>query len=532
VVLLVAIVGFYVFLYFQGIDATTARAEGWLLGPFPDGGPLRTMAPRIVTGADWHMVLMKGGQISAIVLVSVLALLLNASGLELAARRDIDLNRELLAAGVANLMSGFAGGMVGYHSLSMSSLNHEMGARTRLGGVAAGLVALVGLLAGSSLLAYIPRLVIGGMLLYMGLDFLYTWVVKSWHKLSRAEYEVVILILLAVGAFGFLPGVGLGLIVTVVLFVVTFSHVRVVKHEFTLAVRQSNVDRSRHERAVLHEHGNMTQMLCLQSHIFFGTASQVLGAVRKRLADKSMPDLQYVIVDFRLVTGLDSSAVFSFDRMRQLAETHDFFIVFSSLPDSMLRLIAKARLLDLKGDQALGEGKNDARVLAAPDLDAAIEWVENAVLMHETSDNEEDDGEALWEELVEIFGPAGRGFLKRRQFDAGEYLVRQGEEATDMLFILAGQVTILQELTNGKIVRIRTMRPGTVVGEVGWYRGLTRSASVVADTPTTVCRLSGRALQSMEKIGPRRVSAFHKFMAGLLANRLAEMFDWRKSQLD
>lgn len=47
--------------------------------------------------------------ISAVV-ISAIALLLNASGLELATRRDIDMNREMKAAGVANLAAGLQGG--------------------------------------------------------------------------------------------------------------------------------------------------------------------------------------------------------------------------------------------------------------------------------------------------------------------------------------------------------------------------------------------------------------------------------------
>ncbi|MHC4198771.1 MAG: cyclic nucleotide-binding domain-containing protein, partial [Planctomycetota bacterium] len=274
------------------------------------------------------------------------------------------------------------------------------------------------------------------------------------------------------------------------------------------------------------------QILCLQGFIFFGTASQILDAVRGRAADKSRPELRYVVLDFKLVTGLDSSVVFSFDRMRQVAEVRDFFIVLANLSESMLRQFRKARLLESASSPASEEDGDEARVFAAPDLDTAIEWVENGVLAYQSSDHEEDGGAVLWHELENILGPSGRRFLKRRQFEPGDYLMRQGDEATDMLFVLSGQITVLLELADGRSVRIRRMRPGTVVGEVGWYRRLPRSASVVADTPTSVCRLSGRALSSMEKIAPKRVAAFHKFMAGLLAERIAEQNASLRSLLD
>jgi SulP family sulfate permease len=66
------------------------------------------------------------------------------------------------------------------------------------------------------------------------------------------------------------------------------------------------------------------------------------------------------------------------------------------------------------------------------------------------------------------------------------------------------------------------MQEGTVVGEVGWYLGQPRSASVVAETPTVIHRLSSEGAAAMSREDPAGASAFHAFMARLLAERLAE----------
>jgi hypothetical protein len=68
------------------------------------------------------------------VVVVIVTILLNAAGLELATRRDMDLDRELRASGIASLASGLAGGMVGYLSVSRSVLNVQAGALPRPGG--------------------------------------------------------------------------------------------------------------------------------------------------------------------------------------------------------------------------------------------------------------------------------------------------------------------------------------------------------------------------------------------------------------
>jgi sulfate permease, SulP family len=77
-------------------------------------------------------------------------------------------------------------------------------------------------------------------------------------------------------------------------------------------------------------------------------------------------------------------------------------------------------------------------------------------------------------------------------------------------------------LTNdhGQSIRLRTMQAGTVVGEMGLYLNEQRSASVVADEPCSVYRLTANALARMEDEAPEVAAAFHRLMARQLAERL------------
>ena len=61
---------------------------------------------------------------------------------------------------------------------------------------------------------------------------------------------------------------------------------------------------------------------------------------------------------------------------------------------------------------------------------------------------------------------------------------------------------------------------GTVIGELGFYLGTPRSASVVADCDGRAFRLTRSALERMETVHPQLASALHQFIAELLAERL------------
>ena len=74
-------------------------------------------------------------------------------------------------------------------------------------------------------------------------------------------------------------------------------------------------------------------------------------------------------------------------------------------------------------------------------------------------------------------------FMSRRTLKAGDILVRKGDEADRMFYLMRGNLEI-QEI--GKVVR-----PGTLVGEIGVFaRNRTRIATVVCDTDCEVYELS------------------------------------------
>jgi len=64
------------------------------------------------------------------------------------------------------------------------------------------------------------------------------------------------------------------------------------------------------------------------------------------------------------------------------------------------------------------------------------------------------------------------------------------------------------------------------------YIGGVRTASVVAISPTTLHRLSASKLKEMEQNDPYLAAALHKFMARLLAERLAGMNRTLEAVLD
>lgn len=515
--LLGGIIVFYTALVLTGTSVTEATDHGWLISGLPSGGLWHTLDFTEVDQVQWDIV---GGQATgllAIAVVGAITLLLNGSGIELATRQDLNLNRELKASGVSNLLAGLAGGIVGTHVLSLTILAHRLGVRRRLLGLlVAGIGALV-LLAGGKVLSYFPNPVLGGLLLFLGLDFLVTWVYDAWFKLSKMDYLIVLLILAATNVIGFLEGVGVGILLAALLFIVTYSRVDVVKYALSGGERRSNVVRPRLYQELLHSKGQWLYILKLQGYIFFGTANSLLEQVRQRINGPETTPPHYILFDFSLVTGLDSSAALSFTKMLQLAQSHQIVLVFTGLSPHIHNCLARE----------ISDEQFAAHWCVFPDLDHGIEWCEDQTIAVFESVGLAARPKTLKQQLEDSLSDPDQlaalmRYFERQDIQAGDYLIRQGDAAQGMYFIEQGQVTVQLENEKGVVFRLRKMGQGTLVGELGTYLSQPATASVVADQASVIYRLSTEALHKMEQEEPESAAVFHRFMAYFLAERLTQ----------
>jgi SulP family sulfate permease len=506
---------FYGVLYAMGSSAEQAMDSGWLLGPFPQGDVWTPITLTAFSKADWGAITGQVGNLGTILVISVISVLLNSSALELVVKQDIDLNRELKVAGIANIFIGIGGGTVGFHSLAISRLVHRMGANSRMVGVIAAIACTLMLFLGSEMMAFLPRLVLGGLLFFLGMHFLMDWVYEAWFRLTRADYSVVILILGVVAGFGYLVGVVVGTLACVVLFLVNYSKVNVVKHALTGTYQHSNVDRPSPHTRFLKKHGEQLSVFRLQGFIFFGTANGLLEQVRQRLADEDREPLRFMMLDFKSVTGIDSSSVLSFVKMLQLAEKNAFTLIFASLSPDMKRLLQKEGF----------DAAEPAVYQSFEDLDYGLEWCENEMLaagnMAATEYEKQTLREHMSEEMAQnIDFDRLLGYFERIEVDAGHALIQQGDEPDDLYLIERGQVTAKLELGSDKAHRLRTMCAGAIVGELGMILDQPRVATVVADRPTVAYRLTRDALTHMEENDPEVAVTFHQFITYLVSERL------------
>lgn len=537
--LLLAAVLFFLVAWSRDASLDALLAGGWLLGPLEDRvlpNPLLLLESR--GQIRWAAVTDALPQLFALVLILLGGAMLVSPALESTLRRSLDLDRELRAAGLSNLMAGLAGGAPGYHYLGTTSLARRLGAESRLVPLVAAAACLVVLLFGDVLLMAVPRIVVGGLVFFLAAEFMHDWLLSGYRQLARSDYAIVLAVFLVTVLLGFMEAVAIGLLLCVLFFALDYSRVRLVRRAFDGSVLHSRVSRSPRAEALLRRYGDAIEILPLEGYVFFGSFNRLFQSIVDRIADPGQPHLGYLVLDLRRVRGFDSSAASGFARLVRLAEECGIEVAVSSLPQTVAGLLrgagvererrharpGKSRSADRR--DARHEDVAQARIRQFSELDRALEWAEDRLLECRGASGGL-AGADLHDHLREQLGGEERArrllaYTEQREYAPGELLCAQGENTADLFLVEEGDAVAVLHLESGEELRLSRMGAGSTIGEVALYLGGQRTADVVALAPTRVRVLAGAQLSRLRAEEPELAADFHAMLARMLAQRLSD----------
>ena len=506
-----SIILFYGLMFAQGFTFGELENRGFLLGPFPEGGLFPGFPFEYVPDFRWDLFLVHLPAIATMMILSAISVLFNYSGLELIVKEDFDLDKELRLTGYSNILVGIAGAPAGYLTLNETSLAYNLGSRSRLPSIIVAVFCGIVLLIGAQALSIFPKVILGGLLLNLGLEFLVEWLVDTWKRLHKSDYLVIVLILIVIGTVGFLEGIVIGLLMSIALFVINYSKVEVVKYELTGKTFNSNVERSEYLRKILDDNGDQIFILPLQGFIFFGTANKLLQRVLDRIESDTSNSMKYLLSDFRQVTGMDSSAVNSFNKLKIMAENHQFEILLCGLDQDI-------------NEQLLIEGliPDDSNIIQTfVDLDHGLEWCEEQIIQTVLKDSGDLDRLRDNSQFRNMLSDISE-YLEEQDVSEDMVIIEQGKKAGGIYFLESGHFTVRLDSGKEKQIRLKTLGPGTIVGEVSLYLGSEASASVVTDVDCRIYYLSKENFKKLQLEAPEKTTMLHSYVVKLLSDRLAE----------
>jgi SulP family sulfate permease len=365
------------------------------------------------------------------------------------------------------------------------------------------------LIADPAFLGYVPKYILGGLLFYLGADLVYHWLIQSSRRLLPLEYLSLLAIAALIVYSGFVAGVLIGIVIGCATFALSASRVSAIKFNFDGQEYRSSLDRGPYELSLLAEHGSKIQGMALQSYLFFGSANRLYQHVKTLLAAE--PDCRFLIFDFRLVTGIDSSATHSFAQIKEAAVGFDARIVLVNLAPALERSFRAARFIS-----------DD--VVVASNLDRALESCEQAII--ETHRTEADDAQSLRAWLADALDDAALAdrmttYCRRSEVASGDVIARQGDPASSMHFILEGRIGIIVDLGEGQTMRVRSLGRHTTIGEMGLITGRPRSATIAAEADSVLYELSAEAYARIKRDEPALSQALLGYIISVMSERLS-----------
>jgi len=492
------------------VPIAVLRSDGWVV-PMQGEGLWPPLRPEDIVLVRWDHILPAAITLPAIVFITVMALLMNATGIELDNAVEVDLDSELRSVGFQSVASGFGGGLPGYPAVSLSLLASRLGAADRLVGLIVSLLVGAALFLGEVLLNLVPTPLLGSLLIWIGGSLMFEWLIRTARRLALWEYLIVILIFLVIVGVGFPYGVLVGLVAAFVLFVVEYGRVDSVRRVLTGRDYHSSFSLPEVEHESLRQSGDAILIVQLQGFIFFGTSDRLLKSLEKMR--QAGPSIRYVVIDFQRVTGVDSSAVASFLRLGQVMTKSGVELVLAG----MLETVSKPLL---RG----GLERDHGNLRIEPDIDQGLRWCEKQLLAEVAPTLEPIRSQTAAEIALGIVKhpPMAQqliGYLESVSLPAGALLIEQGTPSDEMYFVQSGRAAVRLRAHGNSGVRLATVGPGAIVGEVAFYLGQPRTASIVAETPMEVWRLSRTDLLRIQAEMPLLALHFHEGLAAMLARR-------------
>lgn len=464
-------------------------------------------------------------------LIGGLESVLSMAAIDQLTNNRTDPDRELLALAAANLASGALGGMplVYLRLRAITTLNS--GGRSRravaIASVAMALAAVFAL----PVIERVPAAVLAGIVLTLGLALVDRWtrqLVDQWRAgEATADLRFSLLIVAVVCGvtlvWGFVAGVGAGILLAMVVFIRTLNH-SLLRNRYTAAEIPSRRVYPTSLEALLKPLRAQAEVIELEGALFFGNADRLATE-----ADRVRPDLAFLIVDFRRVTTIDASGAVGLAQLKERLGRRGVALVLAGVT----RDNRHGRALQAHGVFRDGTGWD-----GFADADHAIEAAEMRLLARAGHALEGLAIELPQCALFEALLPSQRERLQRlmteRRLQAGERLFAQGDAGSGLFVVTSGSISVVHHASAGEgghRQRFISFSPGMTFGETAVLDGGGRTADAVADVDGTVVHeLPAAQLRILRFGDPDLAAQLYRNLALHLSERLrAAAAAWRRA---
>lgn len=225
-------------------------------------------------------------------------------------------NKEAVAQGTANILSGLFSGMGGCAMLGQSLINITSGARARLSGIVAAVMLLVFIMFGAGLIERVPMAALTGLMMMVAIGTFEWASLKTFNKMPKSDIFVMIMVTLVTVV---LHNLALAVIVGVIIAALVFAW-----------------DNAKRIRARKHIDEDGVKHYEIYGPLFFGSVE----VFNQKFDVQNDP--QDVVIDFAESRVVDMSAIEALNKITELYHKNGKKVHLKHLSPDCRKLLSNA----------------------------------------------------------------------------------------------------------------------------------------------------------------------------------------------
>jgi high affinity sulfate transporter 1 len=277
----------------------------------------------------------------------------------------IDSSQEMIALGLANIGSGFLGGLACGGSLSQTAVNDGAGARSELSAVVAAAFSLVTVVALTPLFKDLPEAVLAALIIHAVSHLMKVGEMRRFYQLAPREFWLGMLTLGGVITLDVLPGLIIGVVLSILLLVYRGSRLPLSVLGTDPAVPGAYADTRRHTEAQ-----PLPNILIVRPDgpLFYANAQSVHDGIETLVSSSSQP-VHTVIVDLDANDELDITSSEQLDKLIQALHAQSIRVGLAHLHGPARDMARRSGILDQVGAAHL-----------FPTVAAAVAWAQSGAV--------------------------------------------------------------------------------------------------------------------------------------------------------
>ena len=307
-----------------------------VIGDIPQGFPPLRIGEIISVPSEFYVTILE----AALTLAALGAIdsLLTSVVADNVTKTRHDSNKELVGQGVGNAVTGLFAGIPGAGATMRTLVNIRSGGRNRVSGIIHAVVLLIILLGAGKYAALIPKAVLAGILITVGIGILDYKGFKHMSKVPRADAVIMIIVLIITVFLDLLVAVGIGMFLAAILFMKKMGDITEEKNKTTDIYSTLNETEWSDENLPAWMKDNVV-VKHLDGPLFFGFAS----AFQQRVIQLS--NIQYVIIRMERVPFIDQTGLYALEESILSLEEKGIEVLLTGLQEQPRDMLRKINLI-------------------------------------------------------------------------------------------------------------------------------------------------------------------------------------------